>query len=57
MFKVILSPAKSIDIDAFRVKNPTVPQFESHAEKLAIELKKKIAQTIGRTYVHKRKAG
>lgn len=47
MFKVLLSPAKSIDVDAFRVKNPTVPQFESYAEKLALELKKKSPKQLG----------
>ena len=47
MFKVLLSPAKSIDIDAYRVKKPTIPQFESHAEKLAIDLKKKSPKQLG----------
>ena len=47
MFKVLLSPAKSIDTDAFRIKNPTVPQFQSHAEKLALELKKKSPKQLG----------
>lgn len=47
MFKVLLSPAKSIDIDAFRVKNPSVPQFQSQAEQLALELKKKSPKQLG----------
>lgn len=47
MFKVLLSPAKSIDVDALRWKNPTIPQFESYAEQLVFELKKKSPKELG----------
>jgi uncharacterized protein len=47
MFKVLLSPAKSIDVNALRIKNPTTPQFESFASKLALELKKKSPKQLG----------
>lgn len=47
MFKVLLSPAKSIDVDALRWKNPTIPQLESYAEQLVFELKKKSPKELG----------
>ena len=46
MFKILLSPAKSIDTNAKCLEHPTPPIFESEAEQLVLKLKKKTPKAI-----------
>ena len=47
MLKILLSPAKSIDMDAKCTITPSCPQFESQAESLVSELKKRSPIALG----------
>ena len=47
MFKILLSPAKSIDTTVSSYGNPSTPFFESEAEQLILKLKKMNPKALG----------
>ena len=47
MFKILLSPAKSIDTNVTGYGKPSIPEFESQAELLILKLKKMSPKELG----------
>ena len=47
MFKILLSPAKSIDTTVSSYGNPSTPFFEYEAEQLILKLKKMNPKALG----------